>query len=381
MHCSKKLFSLFLSLIITLSMFSFPITAKADYSVKGVDVSENNGVVDFYALKNQGFDFAMIRIGYYNYLDKMFYQNVINACNAGMYFGVYLYSYAFNDSEAQTEADFVINTLSALDPVYKAKMTLPVAYDIEDESITNSEKGNCTGADITNHALIFSNTIKANGYSPMLYVNDNWINSYINAQTIADNGIDFWYANWTENDASAICTVGNTGIPCRIWQYSSGDVNSLGVDMNVMYIKEEPAPAPAEPAPVPVNPAPAPVNPAPAPVEPTPVPVTAPVKAEPAKPAKPAKPTITSVKSPKKKELKLSWKKNTKVTGYEVQYSTSSKFKSPKKLTVKKDKTTSTTIKKLKSNKKYYVRVRAYKTVNGEKTYSSWSKAKSIKIK
>ena len=42
---------------------------------------------------------------------------------------------------------------------------------------------------------------------------------------------------------------------------------------------------------------------------------------------------------------------------------------------------TSATIKKLKSKKKYYVRMRTYKVVNGKKVYSAWSKAKSVKVK
>ena len=83
-----------------------------------------------------------------------------------------------------------------------------------------------------------------------------------------------------------------------------------------------------------------------------------------------------------KKSLKVSVKKQTKeVTGYEIQYSTSKNFKSAKKVTIKKAKTTSTTIKKLKAKKTYYVRVRTYKTVNGKKYYSSWSSYKSKKTK
>lgn len=93
--------------------------------------------------------------------------------------------------------------------------------------------------------------------------------------------------------------------------------------------------------------------------------------------------TLSSVKSKKKKQLTVTWKKNTKVTGYEVQYSTSSKFtkKTTKSATIKKNKTTSKTISKLKSKKKYYVRIRAYKTVKGKKVYSKWSAVKKATVK
>lgn len=95
----------------------------------------------------------------------------------------------------------------------------------------------------------------------------------------------------------------------------------------------------------------------------------------------PAGTKLTSVKNYKGKKLKASWKKNTKVTGYQVQYSTSSKFKSAKTVTVKGYKSTSKTITKLTKNKKYYVRVRTYKTVSKVNYYSGWSNTKSITIK
>lgn len=76
------------------------------------------------------------------------------------------------------------------------------------------------------------------------------------------------------------------------------------------------------------------------------------------------------------------WKKQTaQTTGYQIQYSTSSKFKSAKTVTVAKNKTTSKKITKLKAKKKYYVRVRTYKTVGKTKYYSAWSKAKAVTTK
>jgi hypothetical protein len=83
-----------------------------------------------------------------------------------------------------------------------------------------------------------------------------------------------------------------------------------------------------------------------------------------------------------KKGFKVTWSKVKKdVTGYEIQYSTSASFKGAKTVTVKGNKTTSKSITKLKAKKKYYVRVRTYKTVKGKKIYSAWSKAKSVKTK
>jgi hypothetical protein len=84
-----------------------------------------------------------------------------------------------------------------------------------------------------------------------------------------------------------------------------------------------------------------------------------------------------------KKSIVLKWKKqSSQTTGYQIQYSTNSKFsKSNKTITVSKNSTVNTTIKNLKAKKKYYVRIRTYKNVNGKNYYSKWSNAKSVTTK
>ena len=92
--------------------------------------------------------------------------------------------------------------------------------------------------------------------------------------------------------------------------------------------------------------------------------------------------SITSLSS-KDNGFTVKWKKKTKITGYQIQYSTSSKFskKSTKTVKIKKAKTTSKKITDLKSSKKYYVRVRTYKNSKKKTDYSAWSKKKSITTK
>ena len=85
--------------------------------------------------------------------------------------------------------------------------------------------------------------------------------------------------------------------------------------------------------------------------------------------------TITSVKT-KSEAFTIKWKKKTNIAGYQIQYSTNSKFKKGNKsIKIKNAKTISKKITKLKAAKKYYVRIRTYKG----KKYSKWSKVKSIK--
>lgn len=84
--------------------------------------------------------------------------------------------------------------------------------------------------------------------------------------------------------------------------------------------------------------------------------------------------SITSL-SAKDNGFKIKWKKKSGITGYQIQYSTNSKFKKGNKsIKIKNAKTVSKKITKLKAAKKYYVRIRTYKG----KKYSSWSKKKCI---
>ena len=152
---------------------------------------------------------------------------------------------------------------------------------------------------------------------------------------------------------------------------------------------QQPAPAPTQ------APTQAPTN-APATVENTAAPTTAPQVEQTTTPQQTAEPTTQTttkaVAKPKaakfkkvkgsKKAIALTWAKVKGVKGYEIQLATDKKFKKNKKtVTIKKQKTTKKTVKKLKAKKKYFVRIRTYKTVNGKKVYSSWSKAKTVKTK
>ena len=87
--------------------------------------------------------------------------------------------------------------------------------------------------------------------------------------------------------------------------------------------------------------------------------------------------SIKSLKNVKKKKIKLTAKKINNINGYEIQYSTSSKFAKAKKKTTTKY---SYTISKLQKKKKYFVRIRAYRIVAGTKYYGQWSATKKIKI-
>lgn len=94
-----------------------------------------------------------------------------------------------------------------------------------------------------------------------------------------------------------------------------------------------------------------------------------------------AKPKLNSAKSTSKKKIKASWSKVGGASGYQVMWSTYKNFSKNYKTKSVKAKYLSKTVTTAQSKKTYYVRVRAYKTINGKKVYSLWSSTKKVKTK
>ncbi len=112
-------------------------------------------------------------------------------------------------------------------------------------------------------------------------------------------------------------------------------------------------------------------------------PETKPSETTPA-PSTSKKPATVTASKPqaKQKAVVVTWKPAKDVDGYEVQVATDKKFKKNKKSAIiNKKNAKKKTIKNLKKNKKYFVRVRAYKIVDCKKSYGKWSKIKSVKTK
>ncbi len=396
----KKSISIILSLAMIICSVMIPVSAYADnYCISGVDISEHNENVDLSSLKAQGYSFVMIRLGYFNHLDNKFYENVQKAVNAGMNFGVYLYSYAFNSNEAQIEAQFAISTLSGLSNEARALMTYPVAYDIEDSSISSKLDKNA----ITNNALLFTSLLSQSGYDTMVYSNTYWFNTFINTDLLSQNNIKLWCADYTTSPMSKGNTsIGNTNSFAYMWQYSDSQIDQnviLMTDAQNLKVKLSKTSVSyngkgQKPCVTVYNQS----------GQKIPSSYYSVKYSNNTKPGKasvtinfngiffgtktasfiivPQKPTQNKLKSKSKKQLNISWKKDKNVSGYEIKYSTSSKFTKKTTKTVKAGKnSTSATVKKLKSGKKYYVKLRSYKTINGKKYYSSYSSTKSVKVK
>lgn len=96
----------------------------------------------------------------------------------------------------------------------------------------------------------------------------------------------------------------------------------------------------------------------------------------------PKKASVSKLSSPKKRTIKVSWKKDAQASGYELQYAANAKFTKGKKTVILPKKSmVSKKIAGLTKGRKYCVRMRAYKKIDGKKYYGAWSKVKKIKVR
>lgn len=169
-------------------------------AVKGVDISEHNGSVDFQALKNAGIEFVIIRCGfgsdYTNQDDSRFAENVRKADTAGMPWGVYLYSYAKNTAMAKSEAQHTLRLLNGRKPVYG------VWYDVEDPGQAN--------ADLVSICEVYCDAIEKAGLYCGIYSMVSWLNTKLNSSRL--DKYDKWVAQWASS-----CQYAK---PYGIWQYT-----------------------------------------------------------------------------------------------------------------------------------------------------------------
>lgn len=175
----------------------------------GIDVSEHNGALDWSKIKAAGISFAIIRTGYgVSHTDNYFKRNMEGALAQGIPVGVYHFSYALNAAGAKNEAAFV---LKLLEP-YKDKITLPVFYDFEYDTVSYAKKQGVTlGKEAFNsHTVAFCEAIKAAGYTPGTYYNLDYLRRYVDINQVGK--YTQWYAQYASNASAS---------GWAIWQYSS----------------------------------------------------------------------------------------------------------------------------------------------------------------
>ena len=188
----------------------------------GIDVSVNQGVVNWGKAKASGVDFAMIKASQgravtssaYLFTDSRFAANIKGATAVGMPVGVYHYLTAKTVAEANKEADYFLSVIAP----YRGKITLWAAVDVEEDRYLP----------ISNRWLLttivdaFVVRVRAAGYKAMIYTNRSYMTQYLDMSGL--RYIDIWQAHWSKTKPD------DCGNDLKIWQHevrgSAADVSA-----------------------------------------------------------------------------------------------------------------------------------------------------------
>ena len=205
---------------------------KQDNVTFGIDVSKYQSGLDWDKIKKSGVSFVIIRIGYRGYgaagnlvKDPMFEEHFTNARNAGLKVGVYFFTQAVNEAEAQEEADGCNWALNG------RMLDYPIFYDTE-ASTAPGGTGRADGLgveDRTKCAIAFCERVKELGYKPGVYASTTWYRKRVDYNTLRSR-----YTIW-----NAHYGVSSSPIGCDLWQGTEkARINGYSgeLDANISYI-------------------------------------------------------------------------------------------------------------------------------------------------
>lgn len=205
----------------------------------GIDISKHNGNINLEPYKGQ---FVIIRVGYGHFhLDEKFERNVNECKRLGIPFGVYHYSYALNEADAEAEAKGVLNAIAK----YKNDIKVGVWFDMEDADGYKKKHGfKFSNSTIAPICFKFCKMIEDAGYYSGIYTSSSWL-QYVNG---LNDRFDKWVANWGSNNG---CQQTNTSQNGTIQQYTSKplDKNIMYADLN-RYSRGNTTPLKPQPKPI-----------------------------------------------------------------------------------------------------------------------------------
>ncbi len=201
----------------------------------GVDISEHNGSVDWQVVKDN-IDFAFIRVGYRGYesgeilADECYEENLSGCQKAGIPYGVYFYSQATTEAEAEEEAEFLIKAVKNYRP------TLPLVIDFEYASnrwgmhtgrLYNAKMNSNEKAAVIN---AFCKKVEKAGYASGLYASASVLANEINTNKLGKNTL-IWLAEYNSEVTY--------DVEYTVWQYTEKGtlegVSSEFVDLNYWF--------------------------------------------------------------------------------------------------------------------------------------------------
>lgn len=195
---------------------------------QGIDVSKHQDEIDWQQIKQDGINFAILRVGYRGYgngeivKDVNFDYNIQEATRAGIDTGVYFFSQAISEEEASEEAEFVLNSIE------NYKVTYPVIFDMEEIHMEEDRIQHLSTEERTKITLAFCKEIEKVGYTPMIYGSDFWLQNKINLPEVFQ--YDLWVAKYADEPSFPY--------EFQMWQYTNeGDVNGISgnVDLNICF--------------------------------------------------------------------------------------------------------------------------------------------------
>ncbi len=204
-------------------------TPEGKRARKGVDVSTFQNEIDWERVKDDGIDYAIIRLGFRGYesgkivLDARYEENIKGALEAGIDTGVYFFTEAVNEAEAVEEAEFVIENLKGYD------INMPVAIDVEksaDPGATRTK--DLTAEQRTKNVIAFCERIRKEGYEVMIYGNLYSFMIMMDFEQLEE--YDKWFAYYRYPF--------HFPYKIKMWQYASWekvDGISGGADVNLMF--------------------------------------------------------------------------------------------------------------------------------------------------
>ena len=204
-------------------------------ALMGIDVSEFQGDIDWAQVKaSEQVDFVIIRLGYRGMTqgllvtDECFEKNYQGAVDAGLPVGVYFFSQAITEAEAEAEADYALSVLDG------RSLDYPIAFDWEPpvpgENLPAEDLRayNAQGADVARFGAAFCKRVEEGGYKPCFYSNKNMIYKFYDMYAVKDYPI--WLAEY-QREPSLYYNF-------RMWQYSDqGTIPGISttVDLNICF--------------------------------------------------------------------------------------------------------------------------------------------------
>ena len=194
-------------------------------AIKGIDVSEFQGNINWNKVKADGIEFAILKLGNIydydaNYKDSKFDTNYKNARANGIKIGAYIYNYCNTIDTLKKGLEWAIKKLEG------KELDLPFYLDMEDKDIQGETKET-----LTNQCNEFAKYVESKGYQAGVYANVNWLKNELNPDDF-DKNISVWVAQYYKE-----CQY--TG-KYDIWQYASdGSVSGISGNCDVNYLYNE----------------------------------------------------------------------------------------------------------------------------------------------